>query len=550
MGATALGLAAVVGGGPGTPVALGAGSPDYPAADSGYTSYAELTAEIHQLADAHPDLVAVRSIGRSAQGRPIWIVKISDNVADPVEPGEPEVLFDALHHAREHLTVEMAMSIIHLLVDHHGDPDALGRRVTAIVDGTVTWVVPMLNPDGWAYDVGAPASRRRYGPDGSHFYAGWRKNRQAIPGSRQVGVDLNRSWGYDWGCCRGSSGSPASETYRGPRPWSAPEVRALRDFVKSRVIGGQQRITEHVTWHTTGQQILWPYGHTYADVPRDMTALDHRTFVALGRAMAALNGYRAMQSSDLYPTDGDEIDWMYGTQRIFSFTFEMYPAAGSSGSTDRFYPPDSLIDRETSRNRGAVLYLLEHAGCVYGAIGRAAAYCGPLYDDFETGRGWTRDPAGTDTATAGGWGRGRPARSSHQRRRAWSGQSLLVTGRGRNVDVDGGTTTARSPLVTIPADAAAHLHLRAWVGLDARAGAGDGLTIRLVDESGAVIGDPLLVVAGDGTDHPPTWRSVSVALPPASAGQRVAVQLEATDDPSDGDATVETGVDDVRITLD
>jgi hypothetical protein len=104
--------------------------------------------------------------------------------------------------------------------------------------------------------------------------------------------------------------------------------------------------------------------------------------------------------------------------------------------------------------------------------------------------------------------------------------------------------------VSIPGGRTAHLHLRVWVGLDARAGAGDGLRVRLVDADGSPVGDPLLVITGDGTDHPPAWRNLSLPLPEGSAGRRVAVQLEASDRRADGDATVEAAVDDVRITLD
>ena len=85
--------------------------------------------------------------------------------------------------------------------------------------------------------------------------------------------------------------------------------------------------------------------------------------------MAATNGYRAMQSSALYPTDGDMIDWTYARQRIFSFTFELYPRGG--GTPRQHYPPDELIGRETRRNREAVLYLMGKAWCPYSAPGQA-----------------------------------------------------------------------------------------------------------------------------------------------------------------------------------
>src|ERR1044072_3155280 len=104
-----------------------------------------------------------------------------------------------------------------------------------------------------------------------------------------------------------------------------------------------------------------------------MPPLDARTFAAMGRHMAATNGYRPRQSSDMYPTYGDQIDWMYSTQRIFTFTFEMFPRTASS----RQHPPDERIERETKRNREAVLYLLEIAACPYRAIDMADSFCGP-----------------------------------------------------------------------------------------------------------------------------------------------------------------------------
>jgi carboxypeptidase T len=58
---------------------------------------------------------------------------------------------------------------------------------------------------------------------------------------------------------------------------------------------------------------------------------------------------------------------------FFSCTFEMYPSSGSGGG---FHPPDEVIERETSRNRDAVLQLLENADCMYRSIGKQAQRCG------------------------------------------------------------------------------------------------------------------------------------------------------------------------------
>ena len=57
-------------------------------------------------------------MGLSYEGREIPVVKISDNVT--VDEDEPEILFDGLHHAREHLSTEQALHIISMLVDGYG----------------------------------------------------------------------------------------------------------------------------------------------------------------------------------------------------------------------------------------------------------------------------------------------------------------------------------------------------------------------------------------------------------------------------------------------
>ena len=100
-----------------------------------------------------------------------------------------------------------------------------------------------------------------------------------------------------------------------------------------------------------------------------MTVDDHAAFVAMGKAMARLNGYKAEQSSDLYITDGDEIDWLYGRHRIFSYTWELYPPETATVWGDH-YPADENIAPQTARNRGALLYFIDMAGCPYRAIGK------------------------------------------------------------------------------------------------------------------------------------------------------------------------------------
>lgn len=183
------------------------------------------------------------------------------------------------------------------------------------------WIVPDLNPDGGEYDIATGS------------YRSWRKNRQSNSGSSAVGTDLNRNWNYRWGCCGGSSGSTSSDTYRGASAESAPEVKVVANFVRSRVVGGKQQITAGIDFHTYSELVLWPFGYTYSDTTTGMTADDRNAFAAVGQKMAASNGYTAEQASDLYITDGSIDDWLWGNQKIFSYTFEMYPRSGGGGST-------------------------------------------------------------------------------------------------------------------------------------------------------------------------------------------------------------------------
>ena len=69
----------------------------------------------------------------------------------------------------------------------------------------------------------------------------------------------------------------------------------------------------------------------------------------MGAEMQRTAGYHAQQSSDLYITDGDWNDWMYGALHRYPITIEL------SGGT--FYPPDEIIPRESTRNHQAAIFV-------------------------------------------------------------------------------------------------------------------------------------------------------------------------------------------------
>ncbi len=453
-------------------------------------------------------------------------MKISDHVQ--TDESEPEVLFDGGHHSDEHMGPEMVLRIMHWLVDGYGvDP-----RITHIVDTREIWLVFLVDPDGAEYDI-----------SGGHFHY-WRKNRQPTPGSSYVGTDLNRNYGYHWGGGGKTSTNPHAITYRGPAAFSAPETRAFRDFLASRVVGGRQQIRAAITFHEYGRLVMWPYGYTTTDVPPDMTRADHDALKAIGKHLASTNGYRPEQGSDMYVTSGTTRDFEYGTYRIFSYTFEM-----STGD----YVDDSVITSETGRNKEAVLYLMERAWCPLGALGAATttARCGAFDDDLEVARGWTRDPDGTDTATSGWFSRSNPASTSSngpkQLGTVTSGSKAFVTGASAGTsstadDLDG-STSERSPVIHLPTTAGQHLTFRYVFAHSAHSTSADRLVVSVEDASGHRT--PVVTVLGSSVDVDGAWSTASVSVD-RWAGQTIHIHVLA--DEGGPPNLLEVELDDIRIT--
>jgi carboxypeptidase T len=311
---------------------------DFPPEDSNYHNYQEMVDDLQALAAAYPQLVHIISLGQSYEGRDLIGVRISNDANDNLS--EPGVFYVGQHHAREHLTVEVVLSIAH----HFLDSTKISTR--GLIYSRQIYVVPSLNPDGAEYDIAT----------GSYRF--WRKNRQPAPPPNEniYGTDNNRNYGYKWGCCGGSSPSPGSETYRGPNPFSTPEDSRMADFMLA-----HPNVKTGISYHTYGDLILYPYGYTYTDIPPDMTVVDHNTFVAMGAEMERTAGYHAQQSSDLYITDGDWNDWMYGALHRYPITIEM-----SGGG---FYPPDEIIPSESARNWDAAVFVASIADCPTRIVG-------------------------------------------------------------------------------------------------------------------------------------------------------------------------------------
>lgn len=276
----------------------------------GFYTYTEVVRQLDSMYLMYPSLITPKiALGTSPEGRTIWGVEISDNPGVD-EPGEATVYFDALHHAREPMSMAVMMYYMFWLLDNYGThPEA-----TYLVNNRRILCVPVVNPDGYVYN-------QTTNPGGG---GNWRKNRSNnFDGSK--GVDLNRNYGYQWGFDNiGSSDTPSSETYRGPSAWSESETRAVRDFVVAR----QPSVA--FTLHSVAGRYLNPYG--YKD-----TVVTYEYYAEFASDFSEANRYlygTVFQMLD-YNSNGTTRDFLHHDINCFAWT----PEIGGSG----FWPAQSEI---------------------------------------------------------------------------------------------------------------------------------------------------------------------------------------------------------------
>jgi hypothetical protein len=316
-----------------------------------YHTFAEMESLITAWDTSFPSICDLSIIGYSIENRPIYALKISDNVVVD-ETDEAEVLYMSNVHAREIMTVEMTLLFAeYLLLNYGTDP-----VVTAHVDSKEIYFVCMVNPDGHVW-----VENNHSG----HPNTWWRKNRR-INANLTIGVDLNRNFGFAWGYDDiGSSPIPSDPTYRGTGPFSEPESQVIRDFVNSR------EFTMWLSYHSHGELLLYPWGYIAEDTP------DHDVFFKLGELLTEANGYLPgnYKSGAIYSVNGSTDDWGYGEQTTKDLIFAFTPEINNSAQGG-FGPSDTLIAPTFALNFEMNMRVLEYSENPYGVLGpyRPAMY--------------------------------------------------------------------------------------------------------------------------------------------------------------------------------
>ncbi len=316
----------------------------------------ELTRLLHQYAEARPGLVSVASIGKSFEGRDIWVATLT-NRATGSDSDKPAFWADGNIHAAELTASTAVIYYLHQLVSGHGGDAA----ITQLLDTRAVYLCPRLNPDGAELALAERprhirSSTRRYPFDEEPVeglsvedvdgdgriltmriadpHGGYKKCEQDArlmvarePGEfggayyrllpegvlqhwdgltikvnpDVEGLDLNRNFPAAWR-------QEFEQVGAGDYPTSEPEVKAMVDFILS-----HPNIGAAVSYHTHSGVILRPMGTQSDDemIPEDLWTI--RRFSELG---AKLTGYPAVSiwhDFRYHPkeTIGGTQDWVY-----------------------------------------------------------------------------------------------------------------------------------------------------------------------------------------------------------------------------------------------
>ncbi|MBI3893352.1 MAG: zinc carboxypeptidase [Candidatus Wallbacteria bacterium] len=284
-----------------------------------YHTVKEAHDELAAYAKQYPQICRVESIGKTFEGRDIEALVVGPQGAKAA--GKPKFMFCGAHHSREWISVEVPMTLAKKLVTGYATDPA----TKALVDSRITWIIPVLNPDGTNYSQTASKM--------------WRKNRRKNSDG-SFGVDPNRNYGYQWGGL-GASTYPDSDTYRGEAGFSEPETAAIRDLAR------REHFAADISFHSYSELVFWPW--SYSD---DHIDAAHETlYKKFATDMAAINGYTAEKSSDLYASSGDFDDFMFGDTKACSFTIEL---------AQTFVPAESEVPDICEKNSNVCLWVMKN----------------------------------------------------------------------------------------------------------------------------------------------------------------------------------------------
>ncbi|XP_060662089.1 LOW QUALITY PROTEIN: carboxypeptidase B [Drosophila nasuta] len=238
-----------------------------------------------------PDIARLYTIGQTAEGRDIKVLRISENPRET-----KKIWIDGGIHAREWISPATVTYILyHLMSKWETQPKYLREK---------TWYfLCVMNPDGYVYS--RTVNRL------------WRKNRSPSRRANCFGVDLNRNFDIGWNGY-GSSTNPCSDTYRGTSPASEQETKVVAEFLAKR----KHNLDAYLTYHSYGQMVVYPWAYKAVKV-KDANVLQRVANTAVDRiAQKTGTSYRASVTHEVLGiAGGGSDDWSraaLGVQYVYT----------------------------------------------------------------------------------------------------------------------------------------------------------------------------------------------------------------------------------------
>lgn len=254
------------------------------------------------LASLFTTHVRLVNIGTTFEGRDIPALRVGVHPTNSDEPLPPRktVLIMGGIHAREWISVSTVTYLAYSLITGYGkDPE-----ITQLLED-FDWVfIPTINPDGYVYTW-------------EHDRL-WRKNRQKTPLRFCFGVDLDKSFPFEWDAS--TSGNPCSEFYAGEAALEGVEARALTEWIRNETTNNNVVFTGLLDLHSYSQQILFPYAYSCEAQPPSLENLEELA-AGLAKAIRINSGHsfsarQACQGNVAAWTrfdspGGAALDWFY-----------------------------------------------------------------------------------------------------------------------------------------------------------------------------------------------------------------------------------------------
>lgn len=339
----------------------------------------DLTAILHQFAAEQSQLFQVASMGKSNEGRDIWVVTVTNTATGPADE-KPAFWVDGNIHSVEVSASAACLYLLHTLATQYGkDAD-----ITRALDTRAFYIVPRINPDGaeWALADNPKYVRSSTRPypfdeasidgmtvedaDGDGRILSmripdtnglWKKHGEdtrlmvrrepaeaggeyyrVLPEGTyqdydgftmkvnrpQQGLDLNRNFPSNWR-------QEFEQLGAGPYPTSEPEIRAVTDFVvnHNNICGG-------ISFHTFSGVLLRPHAHLSDDefVPEDLWV-----YKTIGKKGTELTGYPNISVYHEFRYHPKQVitgdfDWLFEHRGAFVWTIEIWSPQREAGITD------------------------------------------------------------------------------------------------------------------------------------------------------------------------------------------------------------------------